>query len=477
MKKSPYFQTSVVISKLSPKGFGVGFLRKTESSPLSKVLIPHAIPGDEVLADVGSKKQGAYAGKVLEIVKASSDRVGARCIHAGSCGGCSLQQMSYDKQLSYKENLIKELFASIFTGAVLPIIGCKDIWNYRNKMEYTFSQDKEGSKFLGLIIAGSKGRVESLAECHLCPLWFIDVLKAVRNWWDQSSLLAYNGYRDTGSLRTLTLREGRSTGQKMAILTVSGVPEFGLKKADIGSFALEVKKALPDCLEGDLSIFLRVQQSIAGQVTQFYEMQLAGPAHILEEIEISLDSFIKKYRFKISPTAFFQPNTAQAEKIYSKALSMVEEKKRKRVLDLYAGTATLGMIFASFAEKVISIEINPYAVFDAEMNKEINAVENLQIYKGDVAQVLKALRSQDSSWERPDLVLVDPPRTGLSFEALSLIVELKPEEILYISCSPSTQARDCILFKEAGYEIVKIQPIDQFPHTIHVENIALLRQK
>ncbi len=477
MKKSPYFQSSVLIEKISQKGFGLGFLRKTESSPLSKVVIPHTIPGDEVVGDIGPKRQGVYHGKLLEIKTPSLDRVEPRCVHAGSCGGCSLQQMDYSKQLLYKEQLIKGLFASVFEGGISSILPASDIWYYRNKMEYTFSQNKEGSKFLGLVIAGSKGRVESLGECHLSPPWFVEVLKGVSVWWESSSLLAYNGYKDTGSLRTLTLREGRRTGQKMVILTVSGVPEFALKKSDLESFTRVVKENLPSVAEGDLSVFLRVQQAFAGQVTQFYEMQLFGPAHILEEIEISVGSFSKKYQFKISPTAFFQPNTVQAEKIYSHALLLAGAKPRKRVLDLYAGTATLGMIFASFAEKVISIEINPYAVFDAEMNKEINGIENLDICKGDVAEVLKTIRKQDSSWEKPDLVLLDPPRTGLSPDALSIVVALDPKEIIYISCSPATQARDCLLFKEAGYHVLSVQPVDQFPHTVHVENIALLQKK
>lgn len=477
MKKSPYFKSSINIESLSSKGYGLGFLKKTETSPLSKVVVPGTLPGDEVVADVGPKRQGVYFGKLLEILEPSLDRVTPRCIHAGSCGGCSLQQMSYESQLAHKETIVKDLFAPLFAGVPKPILPSDPIWHYRNKMEYTFSQDKEGNRFLGLIIAASKGRVEPLTECHLSPKWFITLLEGVRKWWEESTLLAYNGFRNTGSLRTLTVREGRRTGQKMAILTVSGCPEYSLTKEHLNSFVTAAKAAINPLGENELVLFLRVQQIAPGMVTQFYEMQLLGPAHIGEELDISVADYQKKYQFKISPTAFFQPNTCQAEKLYSKALEMAGLKKRKTVFDLYAGTATLGMIFSAFAEKVIAIEINPYAVFDAEMNKEINQIANLDIFKGDVAEALRELRKQDTSLQGPDLVLLDPPRTGLSKEALDIVVQLAPLEIVYISCAPQTQAKDCGLFKEAGYEIIDIQPVDQFPHTAHIENIVLLRQK
>jgi 23S rRNA (uracil1939-C5)-methyltransferase len=471
MKKSPYFPATAQIEKISPKGFGLGLFQKTEDGPQIKVVVPFAIPGDTAQVEVGPKRKRINFGKLLEILEPSNDRVEPKCSHVGACGGCTLQQMDYVKQLEYKESIIKELF-----GQSLPIVPAKSIWHYRNKMEYTFSQDREGTQFLGLIRAASRGRVEPLKECFLSPPWFVDVLKEVRAWWESGELLAFNGFRNSGSLRTLTLREGKRTEQKMAILTVSGVPEFSLNKEQITSFANSVKKGLPDTLEENLSIFLRVQQTAPGMVTQFYEMELSGPAHIQEELTITVGEYTRDYKFKISPTAFFQPNTAQAEEIYSKALELAGMRKRKRVLDLYAGTATLGMVFAPFTEKVIAIEINPYAVFDAEMNKESNQIENLQLYKGDVAEVLFALKKSDPSMKNPELALLDPPRVGLSKEALEIVIDLQPEEIIYISCSPASQARDCSALQEAGYQIIEVQPVDQFPHTVHIENIILLRR-
>ncbi len=470
MKKTTYFPVTIEIERLSAKGFGVGLAQKTESSPKTKTRVPGTIPGDLVVAEIGSKSKGAYLGKLLEISKGSPHRREAVCLHAPVCGGCSLHYMSYDRQLEYKTSIIKDLFR---IESILPIIPSPLEWRYRNKMEYTFSQNKAGERFLGLMKAGTKGRVESLKECHLCPEWFSQVLLSVRAWWDESDLLAFHGIQDVGSLRNLTIREGKKTGQKMVILTVSGNPAYALKKEHLQSFVSFVQKVLPSETP---SVFLRVQQAIRGQPTQFYEMNLLGSVHIEEELEISCLDYKRNYRFKISPTAFFQPNTLQAEKLYSKALEMAGLKKRNLVLDLYAGTATLGMIFSAFAEKVVAIELNPYAVFDAEANREMNQVNNLEVFKGDVSQVLKELKAKDPAFRRPDLVVLDPPRTGLFPEAVEEVLSLLPSEILYISCSPEKQARDCALFKEAGYEIIKIQPVDQFPQTVHIENIVLLRR-
>jgi tRNA/tmRNA/rRNA uracil-C5-methylase (TrmA/RlmC/RlmD family) len=315
----------------------------------------------------------------------------------------------------------------------------------------------------------SRGRVENLAECHLSPGWFLQVLAAVKNWWDAAGIAAFHELQNTGSLRTLTLREGKRTGHKMAILTVSGNPEYALSKEQLRQFTKCIQDLLPE--EQFLSVFLRIHQAIRGSPTQFYEMLLSGPDHIQEELSIVVGSYQKKYLFKISPTAFFQPNTLQAERLYSEALATAGMKQRRCVLDLYAGTATLGMVFSPFVEKVIAIESNPYAVFDAGVNQELNDVQNLQIHQGDVAQVLQML-----NLHAPDLVIVDPPRTGLSPEALQTLISMAPLEILYISCAPKEQARDCLVLQQSGYEIKAIQAVDQFPHTIHIENITFLQR-
>jgi 23S rRNA (uracil1939-C5)-methyltransferase len=373
-----------------------------------------------------------------------------------------------------KQALIAQVFAPLMTTTLdmRPIIPCQNPWNYRNKMEFTFSQNRAGERFLGLMMAGAKGKVINLSACHLSPQWFIPLLEHVRVWWAESGLSAYR-MNDTGSLRTLTVREGLRTGDKLVMLTVSGNPDYALTTLQIQTFQKAIQAALPN--EPRLSIFLRIHQIQKGQPTQFFEMHLAGPDHMLERLQVNTGSKQSTLNFKISPTSFFQPNTAQAEILYSQALQLVSFPKR-HVLDLYAGTATLGMALALEAEAVTAIELNPHAVFDAESNKELNQVHGLKLLCGDVGQTLVKLQLEEG-FVPPDLVILDPPRTGLDAQALSHLIHLNVPEILYISCNPATQALNIQELVNAGYELVIVQPVDQFPHTVHIENIALLKKK
>ncbi|MBM3208529.1 MAG: class I SAM-dependent RNA methyltransferase, partial [Chlamydiae bacterium] len=310
----------------------------------------------------------------------------------------------------------------------------------------------------------------NLTECHLTDPWFHESVNAVRSFWEHSSLQAYNMRANQGTLRTLTLRRGLRTGDRLAMLTVSGAAEFALRKKDIDGFISALLSVVPEEQHTNYSIFIRVQQILTGSPTQFFEMNVHGPDYLTEELIIGESG--KKFSFKISPTAFFQPNTRQAELLYNKAIMMAGTGSLRHVLDLYAGTSTLGILFSSKAEKVTSIEINPHATFDAEVNKEWNDVENLHVKKGDVAQILAELRKDPLF--NSDVVVVDPPRAGLDANAINHIVELAPEKIIYISCNPKTQADNVRVLVERGYQLAQIQPVDQFPHTTHVENICLL---
>jgi 23S rRNA (uracil1939-C5)-methyltransferase len=371
-------------------------------------------------------------------------------MHAPSCGGCAWQQMRYEAQLNEKQKCVERLFDPF---AVRPIIPAVKEWHYRNKMEFSFSQNKAGEKFLGLVLAGTRGHVFNLKECHLVSPWMAKCLSDVRKWWEESGLLAYR-LNDTGTLRTLTMREGENN---LLMLTVSGNPAFATPKAALDRFVKAV--------DPSLSLFLRIQQIHKGRPTEFFEMHLAGKDHIMQSLTLPTGVL----RFKISPTSFFQPNTCQAEVLYATALSLIDSPKN-HVLDLYAGTATLGMAMATFAKKVTSIEINPHACFDAEVNKQLNGLDHLEILCGDVGKLLPTLDS------KPDLVVVDPPRPGLGKEAIAAILGLNPPEILYISCNPHTQAPEVQAFIQAGYALIALQPVDQFPHTPHIENIAYLKR-
>lgn len=452
-------EEKVCIEKWDAKGRGI-------STEPRRYAVVGTVPGDEVRICLGKKGKG----HLLEVIQPSSMRISPRCKHVPSCGGCSWQHVQYEQQLAEKQRKIDALFAPLLDEGVCvnPILPCPDPWRYRNKMEFSFSQDKGGNKFLGLILAGSRGHVFCLEECHLSPEWFACMVRETLSWWEKTQLYAHR-LNGTGTLRTLTLREGFATKDKMVILTVSGNPAYPITKRDLEAFCAGVRNVLPD--QERVSIFLRVQQCQKGYPTQFYEMHLAGPDHILEQLSI----LGKTWTFKISPTSFFQPNPRQAAVLYERAIQMVGFP-HKHVWDLYAGTATLGMVIASLAEKVTAVEINPYAIFDAKSNQELNEVRNLELICADVEQVCREL-SQKEPYVPPSLVVLDPPRAGLGPQVTALLGLLQPEQILYISCQVQTQAEDLRALRAHGYQISAVQPVDQFPHTVHVENIVVLRAR
>lgn len=390
----------------------------------------------------------------------------SRCKHVSECGGCKAQQIAYAEQLQKKQQLVLQAFAPFLDNtAVHPILPCKDPWHYRNKMEFSFSQDRAGTHYLGLMLRGGRRRVFNLEECHLCAPWMASALQAARTWWKKSGLQAYHPPSDRGSLRTLTLRDSKRTHEKMAILTVSGNPDYALTRVQIEEFvaALDVP---------GLSVFVTIQQIKKGSPTQFFEMHVCGSTHITEHLEVTVKGKTERLTFKISPSSFFQPNPLQAELLYGRALELCTLSQGTEAFDLYCGTATLAMVLGKHVKKVVGIELNPHAVFDGRSNLALNGIENVEIHIGDVGKTLLQLCEKGPL--ASDLVVVDPPRAGLDATALSHLTSLKPKEILYISCNPFTQAENVKILIQAGYRLKHLQPVDQFPHTDHTENIALL---
>lgn len=454
MKLPP--QIDLSITRFNVKGRGIGSFQE------KSVEVVGAIPGDVARVKPFAQRRQSVRADLLEVLTPSEDRTPLRCAHAPLCGGCTFQGMDYGAQLRYKQARVEALFAPLSPLPARPILASPSLWQYRNKMEFSFSQNKAGEKFLGLILAGTRGHVFNVTECHLVSAWMAQVLAPVRAWWEESDLLAYR-INDTGALRTLTMREGKNTSDKLVMLTVSGNPAYAIPKATLDRFVTAVLSCFSASEKQQLSIFLRIQQALKGSPTQFFEYHLFGKTHLEETLDLPGG----ERRFHISPTSFFQPNTAQAEVLYSTALDLVSWPKR-HVLDLYAGAATLGMAMAARADKVTSIELNPYACCDAEINKELNGVDNIEIICGDVGKELERLQTPI------DLVVIDPPRVGLSAEAHRCLISLKPPEILYISCNPQSQAKDIEALLACGYRLQIVQPVDSFPHTPHIENIALL---
>ncbi|NGX59462.1 MAG: 23S rRNA (uracil-C(5))-methyltransferase RlmCD [Chlamydiae bacterium] len=457
--------TSLKTESLSSKGRALDREKKFE--------IIGALPGEEVSFELGPKRKKRRLCYLREILKPSTERCAPRCSHVPLCGGCAFQHWDYPFQLKHKMEIVKKEFHELIEEhqpEIRPILECDDPWRYRNKMEFSFSENREGEKFLGLMMAGARGKVLSLKECHLTSEWFADVVRTAQAFWEQSDLRAYHHRTDRGHLRTLTVREAKQGKGKMVMLTVSGNPDFALKKSQIAQFVKDMQATAP---EENLSIFLQIQQIAKGRPTQFFEMPLSGPDHISERLYIELYGETHTFDFKISPTSFFQPNTLQAQKLYSCGLQMLSNLEDAVVFDLYCGGATLGLSAAKCAREVVGIELNHHSVFDAGWNQEENKIKNFSIHRGDVGEVLERLKDKLTS---PDIVIVDPPRAGLDEKALFHLKELSPKEILYISCNPKTQAANIAQLVKHGYQLNILQPVDQFPHTPHIENIALLQK-
>lgn len=466
------------IVSFSKKGNGIGtFVQQNGAS--AQVEVPFMLPGDKVRANLFRKRGGTFTGKLEELLTPSPQRIAPRCVHFGVCGGCRLQHISYENQLQYKENFVRQCFASILTEQMdfRPIVPCAESWHYRNKMEYSFSCDAAGKKYLGLVVDSSKGKVFNMSECHLTNTWFVDALKSVKHWWNESGLDAYYPYHDRGSLRTLMLREGQRTGDRMAVLTVSGNPEYALSKKHLESFVAFLRDAVePVNPKHHFSIFLRIQQVGKGMTTNLYEMLLYGPDHIRETLQIKVnpDEAPVPLTFHISPSAFFQTNTKQAEQLYSLALGMAKIPRDAVVYDLYCGTGVIGICVSKHVKEVIGIELSPESALDARTNASRNKCTNVKIISGAIRHVLTQIPEQNIP--RPDVVIVDPPRPGLDPDSIKHILEINPPKILYISCNPVTQATNVAEFLKHGYRISAIQPIDQFPQTYHVENIVVLER-
>lgn len=446
----------LLIEDFCARGFGLARIGKVD------IEVANAIPGDTVRAELFRRCRRVRKGRLLELLQPSSERIPARCAHATMCGGCCWQSMDYSAQTARKQDYVLRFFHDIIHPAVevLPLIPCPDPWRYRNKMEFSFSMNRAGTKYLGLMIAHAEPYVFNLEHCHIAPQWMSDCVLRMRQFWEPSDLRAYHPPKDEGSLRYLTLREAVATGQKMAILNVSGNPAFALSSQHIEQFV----QAMGD----GIGIFLRVHHQKKGVPTSFTEVHLKGNDHIVEKLRLAHGTL----EFKISPSSFFQPNTLQAEKLYDAAMAMIGTD-HPVVYDLYCGTGTLGMAAAAVARQVIGIELNSEAVRDAKENAKRNNLQNIEFYSGDAGSVMTQLMAQ-KNFLRPDVIIVDPPRAGLDDLTIHHLITIHPKKIIYVSCNPATQAENVRRLVQAGYRLEKLQAVDQFPHTAHIENIALL---
>jgi len=399
-----------------------------------------------------TKRKRAYAeARTTEVVEASPERVEPRAPHPGA----PWQVLSYERQLSIKQSQVAEALTRIghFEGPpVEPVLPADDPWRYRNKLEYSFGEDEGGELVLGFHRAGRWNDIDDVTDDVLASERINAVREQVKAWCRAEGLNAYDRRDNTGFLRNLVVREGRRTGDLQArIVTSPG--EF--RAADLAA-----------SVEADGVLW--TQAARVGETTRAGETTLLTGADAIEE---ELRIFGASLRFRISPEAFFQVHTEQAERVYAIAAELAGLSGSERVFDLYSGIGTIGLCFALRAREVLGIESIEPAVADAIDNARRNEIDNVRFFAGDVRTALRPLVEEAG---KPEVVVVDPPRSGLSQKIVRRILETGAKRIVYVSCNPTTLAPNARQLVDAGYRLSAVRPVDMFPQTPHIECVALL---
>lgn len=434
------------------------------------VFVPYAVPGDIVDVQVLKKKKSYAEARIVNLKKASPERQEARCEHFGLCGGCKWQIMAYERQLYYKQKQAEDAFQHLGKFAFPPfqrILPSDKQYFYRNKLEFTFSslrwleeEDKKlqeagneiDSDALGFHIPGKFDKVLDVENCYLQEEPSNGIRLAMKEYAKAHQLSFYNIRTHEGLLRNVVIRTS-STGELMVILVVTEMNDAVRHFLD---FIAEIFPQISSLL---YVINTKMNDSITDLETFVYK----GSPFIYEQME--------DLKFKIGPVSFFQTNTPQACKLYNVAKDFAQICPEDLVYDLYTGTGTIANFVARQARKVVGIEYVEEAIQDARFNSELNHIDNTVFYAGDMAKVLTS--DFVSANGRPDIVITDPPRAGMHPKVIEVLLEIAPKRIVYVSCNPATQARDITLLAEK-YAVVKVQPVDMFPQTHHVENVALL---
>ncbi len=465
-KRNKLFEAVEVIDA-GAKGKSIG------KSPDGKVIfINNAVPGDVADIQTIKKRKSFYQGTAVKFHKYSEKRVEPVCRHFGVCGGCKWQFMDYKYQLEYKqqeiENNLKRI-GKVELPETTPILGSKEIYFYRNKMEFSFSdsrwltqkeiesgKDFEDKNALGFHIPGMWDKILDIKECHLQE----DPSNAIRNFVKEFStkndLPFFNTREQSGLLRTLMIRTS-STGEIMVLIQF-----FQEDK--------EKRELLLDALASEFPEITSLQYVINSKGNDtIYDQEVIcykGQDHIYEEME--------GLKFKINAKSFYQTNSAQAYELYKVTRDFADLQGDEVVYDLYTGTGTIAQFVSAKAKKVIGVEAVPEAIEDAKENAERNNIENTEFYAGDMRKVFTEDFIQQHG--KPDVIITDPPRDGMHKDVVAQIIGILPRRIVYVSCNSATQARDLAMLDE-HYKVTRVQPVDMFPQTFHVENVVCLERR
>lgn len=421
-----------------------------------KAVVKNSIPGQTVKFMVNKKKHGKCEGRLLEVVCQADTETNERCEHFGKCGGCVYQTVRYEEQLKMKENAVKKLLAPVINTEYEweGIIGSPVSSEYRNKMEFSFGDEvKDGPIALGLHKRNSMYDIVTVTGCKIVDNDYRKILKCVYDYALEKNLTYYHKMKHEGYLRHLLVRKAVKTGQILVDIVTTTINDIPMDEL------ADRLKALS--LDGEITGFLHTyNDSVADAVINEKTEIVFGRDYIEEEL-LGL-------KFKITTFSFFQTNSLGAEVLYSKARDYVGTTKDKVIFDLYSGTGTIAQMLAPVAKKVIGVEIIPEAVEAARINAGINGLDNCEFIADDVLNAL------DNIKDKPDFIVLDPPRDGINPKALKKIIDYGVESMVYISCKPTSLARDLVMLQESGYEVKKACCVDMFPNTGHVETCCLL---
>ena len=434
------------------------------------VFIKNAIPGQRVIARITKKKSKYLEARTLKIIKESNHFKEVKCDHFDDCGGCTFQNLDYDVQLTAKELQIKEIFQRIGgfkNSRYNSIIGCDDFFHYRNKMEFTFSEyeylpeidkNRKPKKIvLGLHVQGRWNKILDINECYIQAPIANKILKTIKE--ITLNLMPYNVHNHKGYIRNVIIRVARNTNEIMINFVTSTENIVCIK---------EISDILIEKFPQITSVINSITDAKSGLSIGKSQFVIHGKSNIVERLG--------NYKFKISADSFFQTNTKQAEKMYDIILKESNLSGKEIVYDLFCGTGSIAIYISKYVKKVYGFELSKSAIYDAIENAKDNNIENAYFYSGDLKDIFNSNYELENI-ESPDVIILDPPRAGLHLNTVDQIVKKSPNRIIYVSCNPSTQARDISYLCNANYKLKRNQPLDMFPHTPHIENISTLLKK
>ena len=454
----------VNIIDMSENGEGIG---KVDGYTL---FVKDALIGDRVKVGLTKVKKNYAFARVVEIINPSDYRIEPPCAYHKQCGGCQIMAMSYDAQLKYKENKVKNDLVRIggfdkeFIESISePIIGMDNPYRYRNKAQYPIGMSRDGEIIAGFY-AGRTHSIIANTNCYLGVEENKQILERVILFMNENGIIPYDEKTGRGTVRHVLIRKGFTTGEIMVCIVINA---DSLKASE---YLVDMLKDIPEMTSICININKKNTNVILGDKCK----TLWG--------EDTISDYIGDVKFKISPLSFFQVNPVQTKKLYEKAMEYAGSDgslSGKNVWDLYCGIGTISLFLARKAAHVTGVEIIPQAIEDAKENARINSIDNADFYAGAAEELAPKLLAGDGYKKSvPDVVVVDPPRKGCDESLLSTILSVKPEKVVYVSCDPATLSRDLKILCESGeYKLNKVCPVDQFPNSIHVETVCLLSKK